>query len=118
LPFLTGQEKAGPHDALYWRFGEQWAVRQGDWKLVASRADAFEPQLFNLADDKQEVHNLIAERPEKADELKAAWNSWNADNIPAKWKPRPQQQRNGQRQARRQAATATSVTGGAAVAAQ
>src|SRR6185369_9768928 len=34
LPFLAGQNAAAPHDALYWRFGEQMAIRSGDWKLV------------------------------------------------------------------------------------
>ena len=26
-----------PHDALYWRFGPQTAIRKGDWKLVKAR---------------------------------------------------------------------------------
>lgn len=34
LPYLTGTNSGRPHDALYWRFGEQMAIRQGDWKLV------------------------------------------------------------------------------------
>lgn len=34
LPFIKGQTSDAPHDALYWRLGEQSAVRRGDWKLV------------------------------------------------------------------------------------
>jgi len=30
LPFLAGTTKTAPHEALYWRFGEQMAIRQGD----------------------------------------------------------------------------------------
>jgi len=34
LPFLSGEKTAAPHEALYWRFGEQMAIRVGDFKLV------------------------------------------------------------------------------------
>src|SRR5262249_9202241 len=34
-PFLTGESgRSEPHPTLYWRLGEQMAIRQGDWKLV------------------------------------------------------------------------------------
>src|SRR5262249_40664490 len=36
LPHLKGEVTTTPHDVLYWRFGEQWAIRKGDWKLVVS----------------------------------------------------------------------------------
>ena len=39
MPYLTGKNKGAPHEMLYWRFGEQWAIRKGDWKLVASNVD-------------------------------------------------------------------------------
>ena len=34
LPYFERQSGEHPHDALYWRFGPQMAIRQGDWKLV------------------------------------------------------------------------------------
>ena len=34
LPFLTGKSSEPPHSTLFWRYGDQMAVRQGDWKLV------------------------------------------------------------------------------------
>src|SRR5262249_14129808 len=34
LPYLRGEKKEAPHEALYWRFGGQMAIRKGDWKLV------------------------------------------------------------------------------------
>ena len=34
LPYREGRTTRSPHDALYWRLGEQTAIRRGDWKLV------------------------------------------------------------------------------------
>ena len=36
-PYLTGERSDRPHETLYWRFGDQWAVRHGDWKLLVGR---------------------------------------------------------------------------------
>lgn len=89
LPFLTGENKGRPHEALYWRFGEQWAIRKGDWKLVASRIDGSEPRLFNLAEDIGEAKDLSAAHPDKVRELKAAWDAWNAEQAKPLWPPNP-----------------------------
>ena len=37
LPHLTGKTAKPPHEALYWRFGPQKAIRKGEWKLVVWR---------------------------------------------------------------------------------
>src|SRR5262249_51396524 len=34
LPHLLGESKDPPHQSLYWRFGPQHAIRQGNYKLV------------------------------------------------------------------------------------
>lgn len=34
LPYLAGENIGVPHEALYWRFGPQKAIRKGRWKLV------------------------------------------------------------------------------------
>lgn len=112
LPYLEGQQSAAPHESLFWRFGEQWAVRHGDWKLVASRVDQFQPQLFNLKDDSSELFDKSAEHPEKVAELTALWGKWNAGNAPPLWKPRPQNLQ--RRQAQRRVGGANSVTSAAA----
>jgi len=109
LPYLEGKEQGRPHESLYWRFGQQWAVRHGDWKLVASRIDKLNPQLFNLAEDLGEANDLAAENPEKVAELKAEWDEWNAENVPPKWeapKPRNQRQRGNRARRARQRARA------------
>ncbi len=97
LPYLSGANDASPHAALFWRFGEQTAVRAGDWKLLTARdADGAPrgnvrqgrvvgPALFNLKDDIGELRDLAKEQPEKVVELQALWNDWNRSNVPATW---------------------------------
>jgi arylsulfatase A-like enzyme len=84
LPFLQAQDSDRPHETLYWRFGLQWAIRHGDWKLVKAR-DIPQPALFNLAADIGEKNDLVAAEPGKAAELKALWDKWNAGNEKPRW---------------------------------
>ncbi len=85
LPYLTGENSGRPHETLYWRFGEQWAIRHGDWKLlVASRSGG--KGLFNLAQDIREAHDLTDEEPDKATELRSLWDKWNAEQQDPLWK--------------------------------
>jgi arylsulfatase A-like enzyme len=76
-----------PHEALYWRLGQQKAVRHGHWKLVVSRPpqDGPEWRLFNLAEDIGEAKDLSAEHPEKVKELAALWDAWNAEQKDPLW---------------------------------
>jgi arylsulfatase A-like enzyme len=84
LPYLQGQNRGQPHETIYWRFGPQWAIRHGDWKLVKAR-DIAEPALFNLAKDIGEQSDLAAAQPEKLAELKRLWDDWNAEQKPPLW---------------------------------
>jgi arylsulfatase A-like enzyme len=96
LPFLTGEKSGAPHDALYWRFGEQMAIRAGDYKLVRydSNADTLtgarnQPvtaaKLYNLANDIGETKDLSAAQPDKVKELQSKWDEWNKSNIAPLW---------------------------------
>ncbi|MCX7005985.1 MAG: sulfatase-like hydrolase/transferase [Kiritimatiellaeota bacterium] len=84
LPLLEGKTEAAPHDALYWRFGIQYAVRQGDWKLVKPHIND-QPHLFNLASDIGEKNDLAAQEPERVKKLQALWDDWNAKNETPRW---------------------------------
>jgi arylsulfatase A-like enzyme len=96
LPFLQGQDRGEPHEALYWRFGNQTAVRMGNWKLVRGRVGraperardvvVTEPQLFNVAIDVGETRNVAAEQPERVGQLRAAWERWDAELPPPRWR--------------------------------
>ena len=84
VPVLGGVRRDVPHPALFWRMGTRWAVRQGDWKLVAPTADAA-TSLFHLTQDPGERTDLSAEQPEIAKELRAAWERWDATNVAPRW---------------------------------
>jgi arylsulfatase A-like enzyme len=83
-PYLLGQNSERPHQTLYWRFGPQWAVRHGDYKLVKAR-DIAAPGLFNLAADIGEKNDLMAQEPAKAAELQALWDKWNGEQKGPLW---------------------------------
>jgi arylsulfatase A-like enzyme len=84
LPFLSGGNAARPHETLYWRMGPQWAVRHGDFKLVAAReAGRIQPPaLYDVVKDSGESKDLSAAHPEKVKELRALWDKWNAKQAP------------------------------------
>jgi len=104
LPYLTaqdstGQKTKGPHDSLFWRLGEQMAIRHGDWKLVKydhaaddgtrsganSRIRVTQARLYNLATDVAEAHDQSEVNPQKAADLLALWQAWNAEQARPLW---------------------------------
>ncbi|GIW95064.1 MAG: N-acetylgalactosamine-6-sulfatase [Pirellulaceae bacterium] len=80
-PYLTGQNRERPHQTLYWRFGNQWAIRHGDWKLVVANGGSGQPELYNLAEDIAESQNLAERYPERVTELKRLYDAWNAEQA-------------------------------------
>jgi len=73
IPYINGELDGDPHEALYWRFWHQSAIRMGDWKYLRYKEGEF---LFNVANDVHENVNLISEYPEKATELKEKLIQW------------------------------------------
>jgi arylsulfatase A-like enzyme len=74
IPYLNDDIKEEPHDALYWRFWKQFAVRSGKFKYLKQKNREF---LFDLEADISEVNNIIEQYPQKAKELKAKLSEWN-----------------------------------------
>ena len=75
LPLLENRKGQKMHDFLYFEFqemGGRQAVRKGPWKLVHMNLRSDHPfyELYNLASDPSEKHNLLSENPEKVAELK------------------------------------------------
>jgi len=69
-----------PRD-LFWRykFHTQQAMRRENWKYLEIGNNAF---LFDVVADPLERANLKDRRPEVFDELRAAWQAWNARMLP------------------------------------
>ena len=82
MPFLTGGNTARPHQTMYWRFGEQWAVRHVDWKLVVSKGGSGRPELYDLSRDIGESQDLASTEPQRVAELQKLYDAWNAQQAP------------------------------------
>ncbi len=80
LPFLLGQNPGSPHDALYWRWRSQAAVRTDRWKLILlGPGQRF---LFDLDSPEGETKNRLADFPTVAAELEKKLMTWNATLPP------------------------------------
>jgi arylsulfatase A-like enzyme len=101
LPFLTGTRQDAPHQALFWRFGPQRAVRRGNWKLVDWRDFDAKSQsgwrLHDLAQDVGETVDLSGKHPELVASLSAEWDRWNAGNRSPIWSGTPNEDPAGER---------------------
>lgn len=75
---INDDKVESPNNFLHFDFGNQWAVRQGDWKLIFNANDVKEQDksqtikelfLSNLAQDSTESVNLAEKYPQKVMEL-------------------------------------------------
>ena len=85
FPFMLGEKKSAPHDALYWRTtrDRKQAVRQGDFKFVRQNGKSF---LFDLSTDLGESNNLLetdANNVQKVSGLLDRFEKWNELNKPS-----------------------------------
>jgi arylsulfatase A len=91
VPVIRSADAATPHDVLHWQVGAgnrpQWAVRQGDWKLIGNvqndgdtslRPEDKKHFLANLATDVSERRNLAHEHPEVVERLLKLRREWAA----------------------------------------
>ena len=85
FPLFYGEERAG-HEELYFRFGTNRAIRKGDWKLVSFYGSQWE--LYNLASDRCEQHDLAGQHPGLVEELSSRWHDMaeQTDKLPEKWR--------------------------------
>jgi arylsulfatase A-like enzyme len=85
LPMLSGEaSEVHPADTVFgWELLGQRAVRQGDWKLVWDQrvpAEQRRWQLFNLASDPFEQHDLSASNPEQLAVMVGLWERYDEEN--------------------------------------
>jgi arylsulfatase A len=101
LPLLKNPKTKLARDTFYWHYPLEkphflggrsaGAIRKGNYKLIEF-FDTGQTELYNLADDISEQHNLSTELPEKVTELKKLLIKWR-DEVGAKI---PTQQKNNQ----------------------
>jgi len=85
LPLLKG-EKEIDREAIFWHYPHYHtqgakpysAVRKGDWKLIRQFENDFY-ELYNLKSDVSENNNVLAEYPEKVEELKTLLYQWYSE---------------------------------------
>lgn len=98
LPHFDGSAKGPPHEALYWKFGTQWAIRRGNWKLLQARegkggsiqiAKEGPIRLFNIKEDISEKNDQAAAKPNHVAKLHRQWKAWATGLPEPKWFPKP-----------------------------
>lgn len=84
LPLLEGATDRLAARELYFRYGPQYAVRSGEWKLERVQKDG-PVLLVNLSTDLGEATDLSEKFPEKKAELQSLYDKWNSTMIPPRW---------------------------------
>lgn len=72
-PILKGGDR--PARPIFIEHEGSKAVREGDWKLVQER-NGHPAELYNLADDPTEMHDLAAAQPDRVAAMTARWDDW------------------------------------------
>ncbi|MBI1358223.1 MAG: sulfatase-like hydrolase/transferase [Acidobacteria bacterium] len=87
LPLVKDKQAASQHQAFHWQQGDQWAVREGDWKLVVNARDtdrtpvegADKTFLSNMAQDATERRNIASDHPDVVERLTKLHEVWQRD---------------------------------------
>lgn len=77
VPYLAYAKEGEPHDALYWRFWTQSAIREGKWKFYYLKHGV--RMLFDMESDEHETRNLIEQHPEVAARLEEKLADWRRE---------------------------------------
>jgi arylsulfatase len=100
LPILEGDAAFFESRPFYWQWARGYpelyanvAIRQGDYKLIGhaeSDADISQFELFDIAADPFEQHNLIGTEKAKARELKEQLDAWYRQIVIEEGNPKSQ----------------------------
>jgi arylsulfatase A-like enzyme len=82
-PYLKGTVQGRPHQTLFWKRKNNFAVREGDWKLLQHNGGELE--LYNIASDPSETTNLTADHPEVVARLQAMYQEWQSTHPQPLW---------------------------------
>lgn len=72
-PIFRGEVREA-HERLYWEHMNNKALREGNWKLVATKTGDWE--LYDLEADRTELCDLSKKEPDRAAAMLRAWKAW------------------------------------------
>ncbi|MDB4474612.1 sulfatase-like hydrolase/transferase [Opitutaceae bacterium] len=90
LPLIGASPAAFPKRTLYWRrHGSKGpiALQDAHWKLLERNAPDGKPELYNLANDVGEQHNLATQHPDVLARLQSKRTRWEAELVEPLWGP-------------------------------
>ncbi len=70
LPVFRGEERQA-HPQLYFRFGSDRALMQGDWKLVSAKRGRWE--LYHMGRDRTETRDLARDHGARVESMASEW---------------------------------------------
>jgi arylsulfatase A len=88
MPIIQSASSPSRHPTFCWQLGNQWAARDGNWKLIGNPKDtsnkapiAATDKLFlsDLSKDVSEMHNLAEAKPNIVGRLSAQHDQWLLD---------------------------------------
>ena len=95
IPVIESGKARSNHQVLYFQWEDQWAVREGKWKLIVRGRDTTgkfsthlqkeenmeSPYLANLEASDPELHNYAKDYPEIVERLTKLYKEWDATVI-------------------------------------
>ncbi|WP_117880555.1 sulfatase-like hydrolase/transferase [Aureibaculum luteum] len=88
---LMNTQQKSPRTSAFWKYGSQWVVRDGKWKLIAYPKDTSHKGeldlegdalfLSNLDEDVSEMTNLASKHPEIVKKLIKKYIEWDYGSI-------------------------------------
>lgn len=87
VPVLESSNAPSMHPQLFWMMGDQWAVREGSWKLVVNARDTDgrpvegDEKVFlsHFLKDETERNNLVDQHPDVVERLTRLHKAWRKD---------------------------------------
>jgi len=80
LPLIKSESSKSPHEVMHWQWGDGWAVREGNWKLIGQADKGL--SLGNLNDPEPEKKNYLKAKPNVVKRLQMLHNDWLKDVQP------------------------------------
>ena len=92
VPLFDGQDLDVSDRELFWLIGGAKAMRKGSWKIVTQgpkRIQAGIPieegykawELYDMQNDRCELHNLASRYPEKVESMANSWEKWHKNCL-------------------------------------